>query len=283
LSGPAAFAPAAPAREPAESLAGWLELIESVAPSRPEPAPAATRVSVIARGDEALRRAHRLAEQARSVEVDVVSAESRRAGLESVDADWVVFLDDEDTPDDGILEAFVAAQAAANADVVTAAVRPADDPRAAQLFLGDPGALGLVENQYGVLGMVRRSAVAHLTHDGGIDPDWPLFARLALAGARVVSIPDTLSEHRGRPGTVGDVPGDGLAVLAAFEEREAGPLRDLPELAATLGASLAGVELRRSADHASAGALERILRILRSEGVAGVARRARRRAAGGVE
>ena len=75
--------------------------------------------------------------------------------------------------------------------------------------------------------------------DGGLDPDWTLFARLALAGARIVSLPEPLSSHRGCPGRVDDVPGDGLAVLEAFEQRSGVNLSDLPQFAATLAASLA--------------------------------------------
>jgi glycosyltransferase involved in cell wall biosynthesis len=170
--------------------------------------------------------------------VDVVHAESRRAGLFRTRADWVVFLDEDDIPDDELLEALVAAQAASGADVVTHAVRPTDEDDSIQLFLGEPGALGLVENQYGVLGLVRSSlAVADELRDGAADPDWALFARLALAGAKIVSLPESLAAHAGRPGRIGDVPGESLRVLEAFEERNA-ELPELPQLAATLAAAL---------------------------------------------
>jgi O-antigen biosynthesis protein len=285
LSSSTGFAPARPARPPEESLEAWLELIETIVPSRSPTAPPATRVAVIALGDESVRRAGRLAQHTRSVDVDVVPAESRRAGLEEAEADWVLFLDEEDSPDDGILDALVAAQAAAAADVVTAAVRPADDLGGALLFLGEPGALGLVENQYGVIGLIRRSAaIAEPSHDGTVDPDWLLFARLALAGAVVVSIPDPLSVHRGRPGNAGDVPGEGLAVLEAFEDRGAATLNDLPHLTATLAASLASLQTRQPALGAARPSLvNRGLGVLRAEGMAGIARRARERLGSRVE
>jgi hypothetical protein len=181
-----------------------------------------------------------------------------------------VFLDEDDDPDDDLLEALADAQAATGADVVTASVRPADDPDGQRLFLGDPGALGLVENQYGVIGLVRRSLVtADASLDEGVDPDWLLFARLALSGARIVSIPDPLARCVRKPGRIGDVPGDGVAVLRLFEESGA-VLHDLPQLAATLAATLqrAG-SIPASVDGAKHGRFE--------HGLGRLARRARAR------
>lgn len=240
------FAPARAARDARESLEAWLELVESVAPPARGGARPPTHVSVVARGEDATRRAQRLAQQTHSVEVEVVPAKSRHDGLARTAADWVVFLDDEDEPDDGLLDTLVAAQIESSADLVTAAVRPADEPGSVQLFLGNPGALGLVENQYGVLGLLRSElAAAEPLSDGAADPDWPLFARVGLAGARIVSIPEPLSVHDGKPGRVGDVPGEGLDVLAAFEERRGAELHDLPQLAATLAASNLRLEVPR--------------------------------------
>jgi O-antigen biosynthesis protein len=233
------FTPARAAREPQESLDAWLELVATLEPARSSAGRAARRVAVVAKGEEGERRAQRLSASTRTVDVDVARDESRRSGLARTAADWVVFLDDDDEPDDELLDALVAAQAASGADVVTVAVRPGDDPRGVQLFHGDPGPLGLVENQYGVVGLVRASmAAADLPAEAAGDPDWLFFSRLALAGARIVSIPEPLSTHHGRPGRSVDVPGDGLAVLEAFEERPAANLPDLPQFGATLGAAL---------------------------------------------
>src|SRR5207248_1689470 len=117
----------------------------------------ALRVAVVADGEQSLQRARRLVERTESLDVDVTHDESRRAGLARTAADWIVFLDEDDDPDDDMLDTLVAVQAATGADVVTAAVRPADDAEGLRLFLGDPGALGLAENSYGVIGLVRAS------------------------------------------------------------------------------------------------------------------------------
>jgi O-antigen biosynthesis protein len=232
-------APARAARNAQESVEAWLEVVGSVAPARQRMARPASQIAVVARGERSAGRAHRLAASTRTAEVEVVSAESRRGGLERTAADWLVFLDEDDDPADDLLDRFVAAQATSDAEAVTVAVRPADNPAGIQLFLGDPGPLGLLENQYGVLGFVRSDLLAAqpLAEDA-VDPDWPLFARVSLAGGRVVSIPEPLSVHSGRPGRAGDVPGAGLAVLEAFEERPVTDLRDLPQFAATVAASL---------------------------------------------
>jgi glycosyltransferase involved in cell wall biosynthesis len=264
LSGSSDFI-AGPARATEESLDEWLRLIESAAPPETGAAPAANAVAVVARPGAAAERARRLADNTRTVAVDVVEAGSRAEALDRVSADWVVFLDEDDEPDDALLDALVAAQAASGADVVTAAVRPAGEPGAIHVFLGDPRALGLVENQYGVLGLVRRSVLADRPPpEGGGDPDWPLFAGLALAGARVVSIPEPLSGHRGRPGRVSDVPGEGLEVLETFERDGFDVVRELPQLAATLAAAGAKLEVRSAVAPSK-------------RGLAGVLRRARRR------
>jgi hypothetical protein len=139
------------------------------------------------------------------------------------EADWVRVGD----PDDRAVETL--ARASGDADVVTCAVRLPDGAR--QLFLGDPGPLGVVENQYGVVGVVRPDAAARVEPD---DSPWVFFARLALAGARILSLPDALASHTPEPPTTADR----LAVLEAFEQAAPEALRQFPHLAATLAAAL---------------------------------------------
>ena len=240
LSSPNGVAPARPAREAQESVDAWVELVEAVCPTARRPARPATHIALVTRSEQSAQRARRLVESTRTADVEVVVADSRRAGFARTAADWIVFLDEDDEPDDELLDTFVAAQAASGADVVTVAVRPADDAAAIQLFLGNPGPLGLLENQYGVVGFLRSEAVAaQPMREEAADPDWPLFARIALAGGRIVSVPAVHSTHSGRPGRIADVPGEGLAVLEAFEEHPAAQLPDLPQFAATLAAALA--------------------------------------------
>jgi hypothetical protein len=237
LSRPNGVTPARPAPEARESVDAWAELVDAVVPMQPRRAPPAGHVSIVTRNDEGARR---LADATRTAEVEVVVAESRRAGIERAVADWIVFLDEDDEPDVDLVDALLAAQATSGADVVTVAVRPVEAPGDIQLFLGEPGSLGILENQYGVVGLIRRNvAAAQPLPDEAVDPDWPLLARIALAGGRIVSLPEPLSTHAGRPGRIGDVPGEGLALLEAFEDYPVSELRDLPQFAATLAASLA--------------------------------------------
>jgi hypothetical protein len=130
-------------------------------------------------------------------------------------------------------------------------VRIGDDVR---LFLGDPGALGLVENQYGVLGLIRRSL---LTDDVVSDSPWVLFARLAVRGARIVSIPTPLAEHTGARTTAAER----LAVLEAFESAPPEALGDLPQLSATLAAALERAQVDGAAPMPRRRLLRRALRL----------------------
>jgi glycosyltransferase involved in cell wall biosynthesis len=255
LASPAGVQPAKPAHAPDESLAAWLDLIETVAPLPRSVGASATRVAVVACGTESVERAERLAKHTRSVAVDVVAAESRGSGLSQATADWVLFLDEDDIPDDGLLDALMLGQAASGADAVTTAVR-APDGLQVQLFLGDPGPVGLIENQYGVIGVIRRSLAA-------ADPDWLLFARPAVSGAQIVSIPDPLSVHLGRPAAVGDSSGEGLAVLGVFERARPEALQRLPQLTATLGAALTRLQTEAHQDGVRSGRLGVIVRGLR--------------------
>ena len=120
-------------------------------------------------------------------------------------------------------------------------------PASIRNTLGELESLGLLENHYGVLAFMRSDIVAaQPLQDDAADPEWPLLARVALAGCQVVAIPEPLSVHSGRPGRVGDVPGEGLTVLEAFEQRPVAELRGLAQLAATLGAALERLSTKSS-------------------------------------
>jgi glycosyltransferase involved in cell wall biosynthesis len=244
------FEPARPSRSANEALDSWLELIDRITPASTPAVRPTSHVAVVATGDVSEEHAQRLAAHTQSVDVEIVRDASRRSALARTTAEWVLFLDDDDRPYDDLLDILVSAQASSGADVVTAAVHPDGDRSVTHLFLGDPGPLGLAENQYGVLGLVRAElAVPELPAAAAVDPDWTLFARLALAGARIVSLPEPLSTHVGRPGRVDDVPGDGLSVLEAFERRSNATRTDLPQFAATLAASLARLSSQPESNH----------------------------------
>ena len=267
--------PAAPARDPRESLQAWLELVDTLGPRTRPHVRTRPEVDVIAVGKAAEARARALA-RSNEAAVQVVAARSRRAGLDGSSSEWVLFLEDEDVPDDHLVDRLIAAQRASSADAVTCAVRRSGEPGRIRLFLGDPGPFGLTQNQYGVVGLARRELLGRESVPDGLpDPDWVLFARLALGGARIVSVPDALATHEGEPGAVGDVPGAGLEVLEAFE---GAGLRqsELPELAATLAAALARTDAE-GARPAPERLSRRGLRVLREEGPGGLVRRARGR------
>src|SRR3954470_18675782 len=192
------MAPARPARDPDDALAAWVELVESV---------------------EAPKRAA----GARAERIEVTRAQTRT----DASAEWFLFLDEDVIPDEGLLDALVAAQAWTGADAVTAAVRTENGVR---VFLGDPGPLGLIANHYGVVGLVRASLA-----NG--EPAWQLFNRIALAGGRIVSLPEPLATYEGSIASIGDVPGAGVEILRAWEQ--AGERPGLAGLAATLAAELA--------------------------------------------
>src|SRR5205807_1743442 len=122
-------------------------------------------------------------------------------------------------------ETLVRAQAASGADVVTCGQQLGSDTQ--QFFLGEPGGLGVVSNTYGQAALIRRSLlsddVSQLTAGG--DQDWPLFARLALTGAEILSVPQTLIERRHRPDDLERHTADALIVLQEFERQLPRPLR----------------------------------------------------------
>jgi hypothetical protein len=219
--------PARPAFDDAASLRRWAEVV-AVRP--PEPA--------------------RIAERPPPVDV-VVSQHGLRDGR----APWIVLLDEDDLPEDDLVDVLVRAQSASQADVVTCGVRVRDTKGQVvdRLFYGEPGALGLLENHYGTVALMRRSLLDEVAKE-----DWPLLTQLSLRGARIVSIPKVLVERRARPSDAGSA----LNVVQQFERQLPTPLQTLARLAAGLAA-----EARRPAPDVPTGAarhgLRRMLQRLR--------------------
>lgn len=213
--------PAAPAFDAATSLERWGEVL-------------------------ALRPSSQATVETEDVDVIVTDRASqtpvdaaRAAALAGATAPFALFLDASDLPADNLVPTLLRAQAASGADVVTCGLRL---PAGLHFFSGEPGGLGVLRNDYGNVALVRRSLLSDV---GGAwpaehDPDWPLLARLAAAGARILSIPVPLVQREIRPGTAEEHPADALLVVHELE-------RALPSGAASLARLAAGLAAATSA------------------------------------
>jgi len=204
---------------------------------------------------------------------------SREKGLEAGRSPWLVFLDEEDEPDENLVEKLVRAQGASGADVVTCGLKLRDDDGGTEqhFFLGEPGGLGLLSNGYGTVALLRRSLLGSLSTPWPVegDADWPLLAGLSVSGARIVSIPIPLVTRKAHPGALERQPSDAFLVLEQLERALPNPLRAVGRVAADLaaGSVVSPVAL-------SGGTLRRVSDVLRNEGLSELARRALRRVGG---
>ena len=153
----------------------------------------------------------------------------------------MLFLDAADAHDDELVSTLLRAQAASGADVVTCGLRL---PDGVHFFSGRPGGLGVLENDYGTVALVRRSLLSNVAAawPAEHDPDWPLLARLAAAGAEIVSLPIPLVTRAARPGSVEEQPVDALLAVQELERA-----LQLARLAAGLAATSARTHERRRA------------------------------------
>ena len=278
LSSPDAMRPARPAFDGAESLRLWEEVValHPAAAERSETHPRVDVLVVRRRSGQALERCLGALERQTHSDHRVLVAATRAGALAQAEADWVVFLDEEDEPDPQLLETLVRAQAASRTDVVSCAIR-ITGAEGTHLFAGDPGGLGVLANGYGTTALIRRSLLSEIEPpEPAGDPDWLLLAGLSAAGARVVSVPTPLVTRSARPGTIDEHPDDALHVLRLVERSLPGPHRLLARLAAGLAA-----EAATPPSPGTNGLARRAQHILRSEGAAGLTRRAFRRIAGG--
>jgi glycosyltransferase involved in cell wall biosynthesis len=265
LGNGSALKPPRPAFEPPEVLRAWADVVATPADPKVRTAEQpAVDVIVHERGSEAaLQRCLKaVADQSyEPVRVICSAAPSvqaaREQGLLASTADWVVFLDEDDVPEHGLIEVLVRAQAASGADVVTCALRCNDSE---YFFVGDPGGLGLLANAYGTVALLKRALVVGVSPEWPVasDHDWPLLARLQADGAHIVSVPEPLVRRTAAPGTLEREPGDGLLVIEAFERALPDQLRLVARLAAGLAA-----EARRQPFAAPQGRLPRLRQRLR--------------------
>jgi glycosyltransferase involved in cell wall biosynthesis len=155
-------------------------------------------------------------------------------------APYVLFLADEDLPDESLLEALVHAQTVSGADAVSCGLRLIGREGGSTLhfFIGDPGGLGALSNEYGTVALVRRELLTDVAPPWPPeeDPDWPFLAGLAATGARIVSVPAPLVTRTVRAGSVEWTPGDALLVLERLERVLPDALEGTARLAAGLAA-----------------------------------------------
>jgi O-antigen biosynthesis protein len=251
LTGKSSLRPARPGFDGELSLERWAEVVAMRAPAV-EPLqvrPAVDAVVVQRASSERLERClsalgvqtYAELRQPIVIRTDGRSVDAaRQAGLASVEAPWVVLLDEDDVPEPDLVETLVRSQAAASADVVTCGVYLGDGASSEHYFLGQPGALGLLRNDYGTTALIRTSILGD-----GRDPweakgdaDWPLLARLSAAGAKVVSVPLPLVQQSSQPGTLGRDPADGLLVVEHVEHTLPRPFHGLARAAAGLAAEV---------------------------------------------
>jgi glycosyltransferase involved in cell wall biosynthesis len=256
--------PARPAFDPAGSFQAWAEVIATRPVSAPlrEPAVDVDVVVVHRESPRSLERCLAALEAQSHDRVRVIVEGSREAGLQAAAADWVVLLDEEDVPEDELVETLVRAQAASDADVVTCGLQlSGNDGQSQYFFVGEPRGLGLLSNGYGNTALIRRALLGDATTPSPAagDPDWPLFARLSIAGARIVSVPAPLVTRPTRPGTLTRHPADALLVAEQFERALPDRLRSLARLAAGLAAETEPRSLTGANGFARRG-LRRLLR-----------------------
>src|SRR5262249_15530237 len=143
LEGDRVIRPVRPGFRSGESSALWNEVV------RREPSPGAeadeptVQAIVVRRGsDEALVRCTSALRSQSYSNFVVTVEESRQAGLRAGTAPFVVFLDEEDVPDEQLLRVLVHAQTSSDADVVTCGIRLRSGRT--HFFSGQPGGLAVL-------------------------------------------------------------------------------------------------------------------------------------------
>jgi len=254
-------APARPAFEHGASFDRWAEVIEMRPQRRIEgEADADDAVDVVvvhSRSGDALRPCVAALQQQSHANFRAIAAPTREAGLREGAAPYVVFLDEDDVPDNELLKTLLQAQRATQADVVTCGLRL---EHGVHFFAGDPGGLGAIANAYGNVALFRRAVLDDLTasRPAARDPDWPLLAGLASSGARIVSVPVALVERKAEPGSVESDPTGALLVVQQLEQALPDPLRGAARLVTGLAA-----DARQPAAEQRAGPVRRAAAIVR--------------------
>lgn len=247
---------ARPAFDDADSLRRWQEVLapppHAFPPSGGHPA---VDVVVMHRSSSAPDRCRAALEVQSGADVRVTVVQARADALPALEAEWVVFLDEDDVPEPTLVETLVRAQQVSGADVVSCGLFLEDGTgrRTVHLFAGEPRALGLLANGYGTVSLLRRSLLGSST----VDADWPLLAGLSVAGAKIVSIPTPLVTRTSPPAADDSHPAEALRVLRQLERALPHNLRFIAELVPRLAA-----EAPRSARPRAQGLARRAARRL---------------------
>jgi glycosyltransferase involved in cell wall biosynthesis len=248
-----ALRPVRPAFDQADVVSAWAEVVATEARRSP-PVFERQTVDVIVheRGSrDALERCLSALGAQTYGRLNVILSTARELGSQQAQAEWVIFLDEEDVPTPELVDTLVRAQAASGADVVSCGLLHHGGER---FFAGEPGGVGLLANHYGTTALLRRSLLRDLTTT---ESDWPLLASLAASGARIVSVPTPLLSCELPAGTLEREPSDALLVVQAFERA----LPDHLRLLARLAAGLAAAEPARSPEAPAHGLRGRLRRL----------------------
>jgi glycosyltransferase involved in cell wall biosynthesis len=259
-----ALRPVRPAFDQADVLSAWAQVVATEARRRPCVVERSTvDVIVHERGSRnALERCLSALDAQTYDRLNVIRSTgtsvtaARELGLQQAEAEWVIFLDEEDVPTPELVETLVRAQGASGADVVSCGILHHGGER---FFAGEPGGVGLLANDYGTAALLRRALLGDHTTTRPVvgDPDWPLLAGLAAKGARVVSVPAPLLSRELAPGTLEREPSDALLVIEALERALPGQLRGVARLAG----GLAAAETRRPPPAPTHGLRRRLRRL----------------------
>ena len=173
--------------------------------------------------DESLETLDRLESLVKDRSLTVVRQENRylgaarNAGVRAATGDLIAFLDDDDLAAPEYVSTMVTAALHADADAVSCAFetiaglhddmpRP-QDATGVWVYLGGPLSLAPLVNVLGGAGMLVRRAVFdkvggfHEEHGIGHE-DWQFLVKVALAGGRIVTVPEPLYRYRHRPGSM---------------------------------------------------------------------------------
>jgi hypothetical protein len=153
-----------------------------------------------------------------------------REAEEDVD---VVLVGNEGVPEPELMQILLRALHAADADIVTCALRVGET---LHFFAGDPGGLGAIRNGYGTVALCRRAVLERMTDRSprARDPNWPLLTELAMAGARIVSVPLPLVTGELAPGNVDNDPAGAVLAAQHLERALPDPIRGAARIAAGL-------------------------------------------------